>query len=139
MNKSIEHRTKQLTDAFREIKQLDSDNLAHLYELVSLHNEALFIVGDLTSEALHVRDTSYLERKRVYAETVLMEHGTVAHKESTAEIAIYELRQDEAEANAMYHKYMRMYDALNHRLIDFRQKRNKLEHELQTINDKGQT
>ena len=136
MNDKIEQRTNQLTDIFSKIKQLDHNELSHLYELVSLHNEALFIVGDLTSLALHVRDTSYLERKRIFAEMVLHEEGTVAVKEAKAEIAITIYRKEEAEANSLYHKYKHMYESLNHRLIDFRQKRNKLEHELSTANDK---
>src|SRR5699024_4851990 len=113
-----------------------SNELTHLYELVSLHNEALFIVGDLSSQALHVRDTSYLERKRIYAETILNESGTVAVKEAKAELSIHDLRTNEADANAMYSKYKHMYESLNHRLIDLRQKRNKLEKELETVNDR---
>lgn len=136
MSDKIEKRTEQLTDIFSKIKQLDSEVLPHLYELVSLHNEALFIVGDLTSLALHVRDTAYLDRKRIFAEMVLNETGTVAVKEAMAEIAITKYREEEASANSMYHKYRHMYESLNHRLIDFRQKRNKLEHELSTVNDK---
>lgn len=136
MNEKIQKRVEQLTDNFSKIKQLDTNELPHLYELVSLHNESMFIVGDLTSEALHVRDTSYLERKRIYAETILSETGTVAVKEAKAEIAIYDLRQSEADANSMYHKYKHMYDSLNHKLIDLRQKRNKLEEELKLINDR---
>lgn len=136
MNESIEKRTEQLSDIFHKIKQLDQNELAHLYELVSLHNESLFIVGDLTSQALHVRDLAYAERKRIYAEIILGETGTVAVKEATAELAIKQYRKDEAEANSMYHKYKMMYESLNHRLIDFRQKRNKLEDELKNVNDR---
>jgi hypothetical protein len=137
MNDKIQKRADQLTEIFHKIKQLDTNELSHLYELVSLHNESLFIVGDLTSEALQVRDTSYLERKRIYAETILNESGTVAVKEAKAEQSIHELRKQEAEANAMYSKYKHMYESLNHRLIDLRQKRNKLEDELKAVNDKN--
>lgn len=139
MNDKITKRVDQLTSIFSKIKQLDDSELSHLYELVSLHNEALFIVGDLVSEALYAKDTAYAERKRIYAEIILGKTGTVAVKEATAELAIKEYRQNEAEANAMYQKYKLMYESLDHRLIDYRQKRNKLEHELQTINDKGMT
>ena len=137
MSDKIAQRTNQLTDIFNKIKNLDQNELSHLYELVSLHNEALFITGDLVSLALQVRDTAYLERKRIFAEMVLHEQGTVAVKEAKAEIAITIHRKEEAEANSLYHKYKHMYEALDHRLIDFRQKRNKLEHELATINDRG--
>ncbi|WP_419893245.1 hypothetical protein [Oceanobacillus kimchii] len=136
MNEKIQKRVDQLTEIFTNIKQLDNNELAHLYELVSLHNEALFIVGDLSSEALHVRDTAYLERKRIYAETILNESGTVAVKEARAEMKISELRTYEADANSMHSKYKHMYESLHHRLIDLRQKRNKLEDELKTINDR---
>lgn len=137
MNEKIEHRIDQLTDIFSDIKQLDSNELSHLYDLVSLHNEALFIVGDLASEALYVRDTAYADRKRIFAEIILGSAGTVAEKQAQAELAIKAYRQNEAEANAMYNKYKLMYESLNHRLIDFRQKRNKLEDELALINDRG--
>ena len=137
MNDKIEKRVEQLTEIFAKIKQLDNNELSHLYELVSLHNEALFIVGDLSSESLHVRDTAYLERKRIYAETILNESGTVAVKEAKAEISIGQLRIDEADANSMHHKYKHMYESLHHRLIDLRQKRNKLEDELKTVNDRA--
>src|SRR5690606_7594060 len=136
MNEKITKRVEQLTNIFSKIKQLDQNELSHLYELVSLHNEALFIVGDLASEALYVKDTAYADRKRIYAEIILGETGTVAVKEATAELAIKAYRQNEAEANAMYQKYRLMYDSLDHRLIDYRQKRNKLEDELKYINDK---
>lgn len=136
MNDKITKRVDQLTNIFSQIKQLDDNELAHLYELVSLHNESLFIVGDLTSEALQVKDTAYAERKRIYSEIILRETGTVAVKEAKAELAIKAYRQNEAEANAMYQKYKLMYESLNHRLIDYRQKRNKMEDELQTINDR---
>lgn len=136
MNNKINKRVEQLTKIFNDIKQLDSNELSHLYELVSLHNEALFIVGDLVSEALYVKDDAYLQRKHIHAETVNNGTGTVAAREAEAELSIYELRQNERDANALYNKYKLMYESLNHRLIDFRQKRNKLEEELKTINDK---
>lgn len=136
MNEKITKRVEQLTSIFNKIKQLNDNELAHLYELVSLHNEALFIVGDLTSEALYVRDTAYADRKRIYAEIILDETGTVAVKEAIAETNIKAYRRNEAESNALYQKYKLMYESLNHRLIDYRQKRNKLEEELKTINDR---
>ncbi len=103
---------------------------------MSLHNESLFIVGDLTSEALQVRDEAYAERKQLHAEIILSNSGTVADKQATAELAIKHLRKREAEANAMYTRYKLMYDSLNHRLIDYRQKRNKLEDEMSLVNDR---
>lgn len=136
MNEIIDKRTKQLSDIFFKIRQLDHNELSHLYESVSLHNEALFIVGDLTSEALKVRDEAYTERKRLYAEIILSNNGTVADKQATAELSINEHRTTEAAANSMYTRYKLMYDSLNHRLIDYRQKRNNLEDELKTINDR---
>lgn len=136
MNDKITKRVDQLTNIFNQIKQLDQNELSHLYELVSLHNEALFLVGDLTSEALYVRDTAYADRKRIYAEIILGQTGTVAVKQATAELAIKEYRQNEAEANAIYQKYKLMYESLNHRLIDYRQKRNNMEDELKLVNDR---
>src|SRR5699024_5547110 len=136
MTNRITKRSEQLTDIFHQIKQMNDDELADLNELVSLHNEALFIVADLTSEALHVRYNVHAERKRVLAELILGETDTAPVKEATAELAVKEHRQNEAKYNAMYQKYKLMFQSLDHRLIDYRQKRNQLEHELQTINDK---
>lgn len=136
MNDRIAKRTDQLTEIFTKIKNLDDNELSHLYELVSLHNEALFIVADLFAEAKYVRDEAYRERKLVEAETKLSTDGTGVVKESTAEIAIQGYRVNENEADRMYSKYRYYFDALDHRLVDYRQKRNKLEEELKTVNDK---
>lgn len=136
MNENIELRINQLTDIFSKIKQLDENELSHLYELVSLHNEALFIVGDLTSLAVQVRDDAYAQRKYIYADIILSAQGTVAVKEATAEVAIRDLRKAESQSNAMYQKYRLQYQSLDHRLIDYRQKRNVLENELKTISDR---
>jgi len=137
MNEKIQKRADQLAEIFHKIKQLDTSELSHLYELVSLHNEALFIVGDLVSEALYVKDTAYLERKRIHAETMNTEGGTVAAREAKAELIISTYREQERDANSLHSKYKLMYESLHHRLIDLRQKRNKLEEELRTVNDKN--
>lgn len=136
MNETIDKRTKQLTDIFGKIKQLDQNELSHLYELVSLHNEALFIAADLFAEAKHVRDEAYRDRKLIEANTKLEVEGTGVVKEATAELAAQNYRKLENDADRIYSKYRYYYDALDHRLVDFRQKRNKLEHELSTINDR---
>ena len=133
----IKKRTAQVQKAFDEIKKLDENELSHLYELVSLHNKLLFLVGDLEAEAKFERDEAYRERKRVDAEIKLKTNGTGVVKESTAELAIQEYRMTEHEADRVYTRFRNQYKAIDHRLIDYRQKRNKLEHELSTVNDKG--
>src|SRR5690625_4983021 len=97
MNSTIEKRTDQLTTIFRKIKQLDDNELAHIYELVSLHNEALFIASDLFAEAKFVRDEAYRERKLVEAETKLNVDVTGVMKEATAELKAQEYRKKENE------------------------------------------
>ncbi|WP_163579081.1 hypothetical protein [Gracilibacillus saliphilus] len=131
MNDKIIKRMEQLERINSNIKQLDHEELAHLYELVKLHNEALFIIGDLVAEAHYVKDTAYLERKRIHAETVKNGTGTVAMKEANAELAIYEYRKEERDATTLYIKFKGRQEAFNHSLIDLRQKRSKLEQELQ--------
>lgn len=137
MNEKIVKRTQQLERINSNIKQLDREELAHLYELVKLHIEALYIIGDLVAEAHYVKDTAYLERKRIHAETVKNGTGTVAVKEASAELAIHEYRKEERDATNLYIKFKGRQEAFNHSLIDLRQKRNKLEDELRMINDKG--
>lgn len=136
MNEKINRRSKQLTSIFNKIKQLDDNELSHLYELVSLHNEALFIVADLFAEAKFVRDEAYRERKMIEANTKLETNGTGVVKEATAELAVQSYRRLENDADKMYSKYRYYYDALDHRLVDYRQKRNKLEEEMKLINDR---
>src|SRR5699024_7514670 len=123
------------TNIFSDLKQLDNAELSHLYELVSLHTEALFIVGHLATEAQYERDTAYADRKSISVAIILGRVGTVAVKQAQAQLAIKAYLQNEDEANDMYSKYKLMYESLNHRLIDFRQKRNKLEDELKLTND----
>lgn len=130
MNDKITKRVDQLTNIFSQIKQLDENELSHLYDLVSLHNESLFITADLFAEAKHVRDEAYRERKLIEANTKLEVQGTGVVKEATAELAVQGYRELENDADKMYSKYRYYYDALNHRLVDYRQKRNKLEDEL---------
>lgn len=136
MNEKIEKRTKQLTNLFGKIKLLDNCELSHLYESVRLHNDCLFLIGELTSEAYKVSKTAYNERKRIYNETILSTSGTVVEREAHAELAITELRTEEDDAWALYDKYKRMFTAMDHRLIDLRQNRNVMEKELKYINDK---
>lgn len=139
MNEKINRRIDQLTRIFNEIKQLDDNELSHLYELVSLHNQALFIVSDLFAEAKFERDEAYRMRKFVEAEVKRDTTGTGVMKESTAEIKVAGYRKAESEADRIYSKYRYYFDSIEHALVDYRQKRNKLEKELMYINDKGQT
>lgn len=137
MNNKIEKRMEQFEQINQKIKKLDHEELAHLYDLVRLYNECLYIVGDLVSESYYVKDTAYLERKRIYAETVLNGTGTVAMKEANAELAIHEYRKQERDATALYIKFKSRETAIENSIIDLRQKRNRLEHELLNTNDRG--
>lgn len=139
MNDKINKRVEQLMELFHKIKQLDDEELSHLYELVSLHNESLFILADLQAESKVLRDEAYRIRKQIEADVKLNTSGTGVVKEATAELAIQDYRKQENEADMMYTKYKNYFLAMDHRLVDYRQKRNKLEKELQTINDKGVT
>ncbi|MFD2658568.1 hypothetical protein [Gracilibacillus thailandensis] len=136
MNDKIIKRMEQLERINSNIKQLDHEELAHLYELVRLYNEALYIVGDLVAESAYVKDTAYLERKRIHAETVINGTGTVAMKEANAELTIHEYRKQERDANALYIKFKNRQSAIENSIVDLRQKRNRLENELQAVNDR---
>src|SRR5699024_2903638 len=103
----------------------------HLYELVELHKRALFIVSDLFAEAKFERDEAYRKRKLIESEVKRDTEGTGVIKEATAEIAVQEHRKLEHEADRIYSKYRYYHGAIDHGLVDFRQKRNKLEKELE--------
>jgi len=134
MNEKINKRIDQITNIFGEIKQLDPNELSHLYELVELHKRALFVVSDLFAEAKFERDEAYRRRKLIESEVKRGTKGTGVIKEATAEIAVQEYRKAENEADRIYSKYRYYFDAIDHGLVDFRQKRNKLEKELELTN-----
>ena len=136
-NITIENHIKKLDELTAKIKQLDPNELSHLYELVNHFNNILFIVGDLEAEAKFERDEAYRERKLAEAKVKRDVDGTGVMKEAIAEISIQEHRKNEHEADRMYTKYRNRFKAFEHRLVDYRQKRNKLEEELRTINDRG--
>lgn len=135
----IDLRLKQLKQLFKEIKQLDENELSHLYELIKLHNKCLFIVGDLEAECMYEKREAYRERKKVESETKLQTTGTGVIKEATAELAVQELRRIEHDMERMNIKYRNMYNAIEQDLIYFRQKRTQLEDELKYINDRQMT
>src|SRR5690625_3794197 len=135
MNERIDNRINQITEIFSKIKQLDDNELSHLYELVNLHKQALFIVSDLFAEAKYERDEAYRERKLLESEIKRDTEGTGVIKEATAEIAVQEYRKAENEADRIYSKYRYYFDAIEHGLVDHRQKRYKLDKELELINE----
>lgn len=90
----------------------------------------------MKAEAKFERDEAYRERKLAEAEVKRDTEGTGVIKEATAEIAIQDHRKREHEADRIYTKYTGRLKAFEERLVDYRQKRNRLEEELRNINDR---
>ena len=83
------------------------------------------------ASALYMKDVAYNERKNKQAEIMLEQQGTIAEREAKAELAIKELREQEAQGNYTYTRYKALYNSLDHKLYDVKAKRAAMERELQ--------
>lgn len=131
MIKRIKRNADKLTRTLKAVELLDETELQHLYESHRLHVEALRLAGELMSDALYMKDTSYNERKQKQAEIMLNEDGTIAEREAKAELEVKELREQEAQGNYTYTRYKALYNSLDHKLYDVKAKRSAMERELQ--------
>lgn len=131
MIKRIKRNADKLTRTLKAVELLDETELQHLYESHRLHVEALRLAGELMSDALYMKDTSYNERKQKQAEIMLNEDGTIAEREAKAELEVKELREQEAQGNYTYTRYKALYNSLDHKLYDVKAKRAAMERELQ--------
>lgn len=128
----IRENSKELRKRLDATKLLDETELPHLHELHRLYNEALELAGELMADALYMKDVAYNERKHTHAEIMLSDQGdTVADRQATAELAIAEYREREAQGNYTYTRYRAMHQSLDHKLYDIKAKRAAMERELQ--------
>ena len=126
---------KRLDQIHNEIKQLNPEIPEQLNKIIKLYSQAQIIIGYLDADALYEAGRIYAERKRVYAETIENESGTVAEKQAKAELAIHELRLKEAAAKAESRKWNNLFNSYDNLIIALRRDERTLFEEYQKAND----
>lgn len=125
-------RLKQIYD---EIETLNPEILSDLNKVIRLYSQAQMLIGYLDADALYRYGAVYAERKRVHAEVIQASRGTVAEKESLAEIETYELRLQEAEAKAESRKWQNLFKATENLIIAYRRDERTAIEEYKKVND----
>ena len=125
----------RLDEIHAEIKELNPDILSDLNKMIRLYSQAQLIIGHLDAEALYEAGASYAERKRVQAEIIKNTSGTVAEKESEAEIQTYDLRIKEAETKATSRKWQNLFKSYDNLIIALRRDERTALEELKKTND----
>ena len=125
----------RLDQLHAEIKQLNPEILSDLNKMIRLYSQAQLIIGYLDADALYHAGSIYAERKRVYAETIANASGTVAEKESAAELATYDLRIKEAEAKAESRKWQNLFKSYDNLIIALRRDERTALEEYKKAND----
>ncbi|MED3738805.1 hypothetical protein P4529_18750, partial [Virgibacillus pantothenticus] len=123
---------KQIYD---EIETLNPEILSDLNKVIRLYSQAQMLIGYLDADALYRYGAVYAERKRVHAEVIQASRGTVAEKESLAEIETYELRLREVEAKAESRKWQNLFKATENLIIAYRRDERTALEEYKKVND----
>lgn len=126
---------KRLDELHAEIRELNPEILSDLNKMIRLYSQAQLIIGHLDADALYTAGAIYAERKRVYAETIANASGTVAEKESAAELATYDLRIKEAEAKAESRKWQNLFKSYDNLIIALRRDERTALEEYKKAND----
>jgi len=127
-----EIRLDQLHD---EIKKLNPEILSDLNRMIMLYSQAQIVIGHLDAEALYTHGAMYAQRKQMQAEIIKSTQGTVAEKESTAEIETYELRLAEAEAKSESRKWQNLFKSYDNLIIALRRDERTAIEEYKKAND----
>ena len=126
---------KRLEQLHNEIRQLNPEIPEQLNKMIKLYSQAQIIIGYLDADALYEAGRIYAERKRVYAETIENESGTVAEKQAKAELAVHELRLKEAEAKSESRKWQNLFDSYDNLIIALRRDERTAAEEYRKAND----
>ncbi|KNE19069.1 hypothetical protein [Virgibacillus pantothenticus] len=130
-----EGRLVRLKQIYDEIETLNPEILSDLNKVIRLYSQAQMLIGYLDADALYRYGAVYAERKRVHAEVIQASRGTVAEKESLAEIETYELRLREVEAKAESRKWQNLFKATENLIIAYRRDERTALEEYKKVND----
>lgn len=125
----------RLEELHAEIRELNPEILSDLNKAITLYSQAQLIIGHLDADALYKAGASYSERKRVYAEVIEKSSGTVAEKESAAELATYELRLAEHKAKSESRKWQNLFKSYDNLIIAMRRDERTALEEYKKAND----
>src|SRR5690625_1679543 len=90
----------KLKELYNSINKLDEENPAELSRIITLYSRSLQLIGNYHADASRTHGKAYATRKTTWGKTMHDTVGTGIVKEGAAEIAIYVLRKDEAEAES---------------------------------------
>jgi|SRR5690625_154891 len=126
---------KRLDQIHDEIRNLNLEILADLNKAITLYSQAQLIIGHLDADALYRAGQAYADRKKAQAEIIKNTEGTVAEKESIAEIETYNLRIAEAEAKAESRKWQNLFKSYDNLIIALRRDERTAIEEYKKAND----
>lgn len=126
---------KRLEQLHAEIKQLNPEILPELNKLIMKYSQAQIIIGHLDADALYSYGSLYAQRKQAQAEVIKKATGTVAEKESQAEIEAYDLRLAEADAKAESRKWQNLFKSYDNLIIALRRDERTAMEEFKKVND----
>lgn len=126
---------KRLDQLHAEIKELNPEILSDLNKMIMKYSQAQIIIGHLDADALYSHGAIYAQRKQAQADIIKNTEGTVAEKESQAEIDTYELRLAEANAKAESRKWQNLFRSYDNLIIALRRDERTALEELQKVND----
>jgi len=101
----------KLKELYNSINKLDEENPAELSRIITLYSRSLQLIGNYHADAIKSHGISYAQRKSTWGKTMHDTPGTGIVKEGAAEIAIYVLRKDEAEAESEVWKWRNQFQS----------------------------
>lgn len=126
---------KRLDELHEEIRHLNPEILPELNQLILKYSQAQIIIGYLDADALYRHGAVYAQRKEMQARIIKETTGTVAEKESTAEVETYELRLAEADAKAESRKWQNLFRSYDNLIIALRRDERTALEEYKKAND----
>jgi|SRR5690625_2877869 len=101
----------KLKELYNSINKLDEENPAELSRIITLYSRSLQLIGNYHADAIRSHGKAYATRKTTWGKTMHDTVGTGIVKEGAAEIAIYVLRKDEAEAESEVWKWRNQFQS----------------------------
>lgn len=102
---------EKLKKYYAQINQLNEENPAELSKIITLYSKSLQRIGNFHADAIKAHGMTYADRKSTWGKTMHDTPGTGIVKEGAAEIAIYMLRQKEAEAESEVWKWRNQFES----------------------------
>src|SRR5699024_8802725 len=102
---------EQLKRYYDQINKLNEENPADLSKMIVLYSKSLQRIGNFHADRIKAHGMVYADRKSTWSKTMHDTEGTGIVKEGAAEIAIYMIRQKEAEAESEVWKWRNQFES----------------------------